>query len=82
MMIRTQVQFTKEQWQALKNLASARHISIAELVRQSVDQMIQAPENRDDDFRRLALEIVGKYSAGEADVSANHDKYLAEIYGS
>ena len=38
-MIRTQVQLTEEQARALRNLASARQVSVAELIRQSVDTL-------------------------------------------
>jgi predicted DNA-binding ribbon-helix-helix protein len=81
MMIRTQIQFTQEQWKALKKIAATRHVSIAELVRQSVDQLIRSPENQNiDEYHQLAVEIVGKYQSGVSDISANHDKYLAGIY--
>jgi predicted DNA-binding ribbon-helix-helix protein len=81
LMIRTQIQFTQEQWEALKKLANARHVSVAELVRQSVDKLIRSPENMSfDEYQQLCVEIVGKYQSGMADVSANHDKYLSETY--
>jgi hypothetical protein len=81
MMIRTQIQFTEKQWEALKKLAASRHVSAAELVRQSVDQLIHSPENRSlDEYRRLSIEIVGKYQSGSANISSDHDQYLAESY--
>jgi len=80
-MIRTQIQFTQEQWEALKKLANARHVSIAELVRQSVDKLIRSPDNMsNDEFQQLCIEIVGKYQSGIGDISSNHDKYLSETY--
>jgi hypothetical protein len=80
-MIRTQIQFTQEQWEALKKLANARHVSIAELVRQSVDKLIRSPENMsNDEYQQLCIEIVGKYQSGIADISSNHDEYLSETY--
>jgi predicted DNA-binding ribbon-helix-helix protein len=81
MMIRTQIQFTKEQWDALKKIAASRHVSISEVVRQSVDALIRSPENQGiDEYQRLSVEIVGKYQSGFSDISAEHDKYLSEIY--
>jgi hypothetical protein len=82
-MIRTQVQFTEQQIEALRALAASRDVSIAELVRQSVDQLIRtsdllSPEEK----RRRALDIVGKYHSGQSDISTRHDDYLDEIYGS
>lgn len=80
-MVRTQIQFTQEQWDALKKLAVARHVSIAELVRQSVNKLIRSPENMSfDEYQKLSAEIVGKYQSGISDVSANHDDYLSETY--
>ena len=80
-MIRTQVQFTEKQWEALKKIAAARHVSVAEIVRQSVEQMLRSPDNRTlDEYRQLAAEIVGKYGSGHSDISTNHDQYLADSY--
>lgn len=82
-MIRTQIQFTEDQWKALKKMAASRHISVAEIVRQSVEQMLRSPDNRTiDEYQRLAVEIVGKYGSGISDVSTNHDRYLGESYRS
>jgi isocitrate dehydrogenase kinase/phosphatase len=82
-MIRTQVQFTEEQWQALKRMAASRHVSVAEIVRQSVEMMLRSPDNRSiDEYRRLAVEIVGKYGSGLSDISTNHDRYLSESFRS
>jgi hypothetical protein len=85
MMIRTQIQLTERQMNALKILAQKRKVSVAELIRQGVDLIISGPEPISDEERiRRALSIVGKYSDkdGATDVSVNHDKYLADIYGS
>ena len=84
-MIRTQVQLTERQMNALKALAHKRKVSVAELIRQGVDLVISGPEPISHEERvRRALSIVGKFSDedGATDVSINHDKYLDEIYGS
>jgi len=91
-MVRTMVQLTEEQLKALKALAKARKTSVAKLVRESVAQyIVTAPvELTYEEKRQRALEFVrqikaGKIKAhdieGKTDVSINHDKYLAEIYG-
>ena len=85
MMIRTQVQLTEKQMNALKALAHRRKVSVAELIRQGVEHVIATPEEiSDEERRRRAIAIAGKFSDvdGATDVSVNHDKYLAEIYGS
>ncbi|MCI0395021.1 MAG: ribbon-helix-helix domain-containing protein [Chloroflexi bacterium] len=80
-MVRTQVQLTEEQSQILKRIALEQGVSIAELIRQSVDGFIQSiNEPTLDEKRQKALAIAGKYSSNVTDLSVNHDKYLAETY--
>ncbi len=89
-MIRMMVQLTEEQQKALKAMARARKTSVASLVRESVAQYmavaVEAAE-REEKWRR-ALEFIEMMKKepfhdkdGATDVSVNHDKYLAEIYG-
>lgn len=91
-MVRIMVQLTEEQLKALKELAKARKTSVAKLVREGVDQyIVSAPtEQSYEEKRQRALEFIrqlkeGKIQyhdiEGKTDVSVNHDKYLAEIYG-
>lgn len=77
-MVRTQIQLTEEQARALKEMATQRGVSMAELVRQAVERIIE--EREEADKWRRALEIVGRYHSGLSDVSTNHDKYLDEAY--
>lgn len=89
-MIRTMVQLTEEQMKALKELAKARKTSVASLVRESVAQYVVATNKEADreEKRRRALEFIELMKKepfhdkdGATDVSVNHDKYLAEIFG-
>lgn len=80
-MVRTQIQLTEKQAKALKRMASDRHVSMAELVREAVDSIVksgQFPDEREKWER--AASVVGKYRSGKRDISVRHDKYLAEIY--
>ncbi|MGI5837935.1 MAG: ribbon-helix-helix protein, CopG family [Chloroflexota bacterium] len=77
-MVRTQIQLTEEQSQTLRELAAREGISVAELIRRSVDRLIEELE-QDEKWRR-ALSIVGRFDAGPEDVSENHDNYLVESY--
>lgn len=80
-MVRTQIQLTEEQANALKKLASSRHLSIAELIRQAVDTIIKSNVVIDTEERRKrAMDIVGRFSSGKHDISREHDKYLAEAF--
>ena len=91
-MIRTMVQFTKEQLQALKALAKARKTSVASLVRESVAQYVATETDATslEEKRQRALAFIRKIKSGEiksqdiegkTDVAQYHDKYLDEIYG-
>jgi Arc/MetJ-type ribon-helix-helix transcriptional regulator len=79
-MIRTQIQLTEEQAAKLKRLATARDVSMAEVIRDAVDHL----PDRDDRAERFARAIAaaGKFHdrEGKTDVSINHDEYLAEAY--
>jgi hypothetical protein len=77
-MVRTQIQLTEEQAAALKRIAAERRVSVAELVRKGVDEVIRASGGMSwDERRRRALAVVGKYH-GPADLSERHDDYFVE----
>lgn len=77
-MVRTQMQLTDEQAKALKQIAGERGISMAELIRESVERTIKEAE-RKEKWRR-ATALVGRYHSGLHDVAEEHDKYLAEDF--
>jgi hypothetical protein len=81
-MIRTQIQLKEEQMNALKKIAAAKQSSIAQLIRKAVDNFIKSGSALPDDEerRKRALSIAGRYSSGRHNISADHDKYLAEAY--
>jgi Arc/MetJ-type ribon-helix-helix transcriptional regulator len=80
-MVRTQVQLTEEQVRALRNLASVRQVSVAELIRQSVDTLIQSSGEIDiKERRRRAIAAAGRFHSGASNISAKHDEYLAEAF--
>ena len=80
-MVRTQIQLTEDQVQALKSLASARRVSLAELIRQSIDGFLSAQQVFDrSERKRRALAVVGKFRSDVTDLSVRHDEYLAEAY--
>jgi Ribbon-helix-helix protein, copG family len=79
-MIRTQIQITPEQARALKRLASREGKSVAELIRLSVDTMLQTSVIKDyDQLRRKAIDAAGKLNGPES-LAANHDDFLAEAF--
>ena len=81
-MVSTQIQLTEEQVKALKKIALSRHLSIAEIIRQAVDTVIRTNTVVDiEERRKMAIDIVGRFSSGKRDISRKHDTYLAEAFG-
>jgi Arc/MetJ-type ribon-helix-helix transcriptional regulator len=77
---RTQVQLTDQQTEALKRLAQQRGVSVAELVREGVDLLLQtagSPISREERIRR-ALAASGRFHSDVGDLSIRHDDYFAE----
>jgi hypothetical protein len=82
-MIRTQVQFTEDQMKKLKELASQKNTSIAELVRQGVDVIINRNVLIDHSAKiSRAIDVCGRFHSGRKDISTRHDDFLGEAYTS
>jgi hypothetical protein len=81
-MVRTQIQLSEKQAKALKKLAARRNVSVAELIRQAVDEQLRAAGGVDrDERKRRALAAAGRFHSGLTDLSTEHDHYLAEAFG-
>lgn len=81
-MIRTQIQLTHEQATALKRIAAADGVSMAEVVRRAVDDLVARQLGvSDSERRRRAIAASGRFASGRSDVAEQHDAHLAEIYG-
>lgn len=80
-MVRTQIQLTDQQAAILRDMARREDVSIAELIRRSINNYFRiAKQPSLEEKKRRSLEIVGKYASSQSDVSQNHDQYLANIY--
>lgn len=80
-MVRTQIQLTEEQANALKKIALSRHLSIAELIRQAVDNILKSSTAIDmEERKKRAINAAGRFSSGKRDIAREHDKYLAEAF--
>jgi hypothetical protein len=80
-MIRTQVQLTDAQLEALRQASAATGRSVADLIREGVDQYLagRGEPGRQERIER-AINVAGKFSSGRNDVSSNHDRHLAEAF--
>ena len=84
-MVRTQIQLTEEQYQRLKDLATASNASLSELIRRSVDQLITSSKGASlSERRKRAIAIAGRFHSGHPGemVSADHDIHLVDSFSS
>ena len=80
-MIRTQIQLSVAQAKALKDQAARQNISVAELIRQAVDDRLRAAAGIDlEERKRRAIAAAGRFHSGQSDLSLAHDHYLTEAY--
>jgi hypothetical protein len=80
-MVRTQIQLTRAQIEALKSRAAQEGRSLAGLIRAAVDEILNQPGKPDPaERRRRALAAIGRYRSAPRDLSRRHDRYLAEAY--
>lgn len=78
-MKRTQIQLPDEDARALKELAAWRGVSMAQIIRDGVANLLVESDHAGK--RRRALALVGRFSSGESDISERHDDYLSEDFG-
>lgn len=82
-MVRTQIQITEEQAARLRTLSTRRRQPVAELIRISIDAFLMKEAGIGAESKRAkAKSAAGRFESGLADVSAEHDKYLAEAFES
>lgn len=80
-MVRTQIQLTATQVKEIKRIAAARGVSMAEVIRESVDTYLRSGGGNDrTSLKRRALAVTGRFSSGIKDLSTAHDGYFAGAY--
>ena len=80
-LLRTQVQLTERQIRALRRLSAKSGRSIADLIRQGIDQYLASGREptREERMER-AIRVAGMFASGVTDVSADHDRHLADAF--
>ena len=76
-MLRTQVSLTEEQMRRLRREAQRRHVSLAAVVRDAVDQVVPDEDDARSDRIDSLLEVAGSAASGTGDVARGHDEVLA-----
>ena len=78
-MVRTQIQLTESQIRFLKKMANEYRVSMAELIRRSIDSFIKTSSIIDvEERKKRAIEASGRFRSGKNDISVDHDRYLTE----
>jgi hypothetical protein len=81
-MIRTQVQLTDEQAEALRRRSRRENVSVAELVRRAIDAFTRAEPPSEREVRDRAIHAAGRFASGVVDTSSRHDEALADAFRS
>ncbi len=82
-MIRTQIQLTEEQAKTLKKIAGKKHISMAELIRQGVNNLMRSSGGVTmEERKKRAVAVAGRFHSGKKDISTKHDDYLTGAFRS
>lgn len=70
-----QIYLRQDQLEALRTVAERRGESIAALVREGVDLLLEGLPPEEDPL----LDLVGLFDSGAGDLAERHDQYLAEL---
>jgi len=78
-MVRTQVQLTEEALRELRRIAAEEGVSVSELVRRGVKQVLDGHRkpSREELWER-ASKVIGRFRSGVSDLGERHDDYFAE----
>ncbi len=78
-MVRTQIQLTEKQAEAVKTMAQREGVSMAEMIRRAVDKAVGAQHMPDrEELWRRATEAIGCIHSDVTDMSERHDDYFVE----
>ena len=80
-MVRTQIQLSTDQKSRLKEIAAKRGVSVADLIRQGVDMLLEAYGQPDrDEMLKRAAAAAGRFRSSEKDTATEHDRYLNRAF--
>jgi len=80
-MVRTQIQLMKNQVDGLRRISAGKGRSMASLIRDAVDGILQGTGTIDHEERkRRALAAAGIGRSGLVDIAENHDLHLEDAF--
>ncbi len=82
MLVKKNVSLRDDQVKALKKLAKQHKLSVASLVRKSVDDFLikLSGKTYSKQAAEAAIKAAGRFHSGHSNVSNRHDDYLADEY--
>jgi len=81
MMVRKQIYLREEQAKAIKGIAAAQGLSMAEVIRRAVNQVVISSSSYDwKERRQRARQVAGRFRSGKRNISKDHDQYLSKAY--
>lgn len=81
-MVRTQIQLTEAQADALRRRSRRENVSIAELIRKAIDVFTRAEPPSEQELRARATRAAGRFASGVHDTSRRHDEALVDAFRS
>ena len=76
-----QVQLTERQLTALRQLSAKTGRSLADLIRQGIDQYLsEGHEPSREERAERAIRAAGMFRSGATDGSTDHDRHLADAF--
>lgn len=79
-MVRTQIQISEDQAEALRSRAAREKVSVSELVRRAVDAFIRSNRPSLEEQRDRAMKAAGRFASGTHDTSTRHDEVLGDAF--
>lgn len=81
-MIRTQIQLSESQARRVRAAARREGVSLAEVIRRCVDQVLDAEEPDEDRMYEAAMALAGRYEdrEGATDLALHHDDHLPNAF--
>lgn len=76
--MKTEIELTPAQWEQLRKLALQQQKSVAELIAEAINRLLQAPSATEwEERKQRALSVVGRFPA-EPDLAQRHNDYFAQ----
>jgi hypothetical protein len=76
--VRINLELTKRQLAGIQKLSAATGESTDALISTGIDNLLAARGVTAEERTKRAIRAAGSFASGRSDVSANHDRYLAE----